>query len=68
MQVHPPERNVSNNLVVCEPPACSLHFHMSSSDYARLGVFSTESAPGIIIAHGRSKHGEGRERKEGSLW
>ena len=38
----------------CEPPLCSLHFHMDTSEYARLGVFSTESAPGIIIAHGIS--------------
>ena len=36
----------------CEPPLCSLHFHMDSSEYWRLGVYSDESAPGIIVAHG----------------
>ena len=29
---------------------------MDTSAYARLGVFSTESAPGIIIAHGIPEH------------
>ena len=36
-------------------PSCSLHFHMgSSTDYRRLslGVYSRDSAPGIIVAHG----------------
>ena len=36
----------------CEPPLCSLHFHMDTSEYARLGVYSEASAPGIIVAHG----------------
>ena len=49
-QIHPPD--VDGDPVNCEPPLCSLHFHMDTSDYARLGIFSTESAPGIIIAHG----------------
>ena len=26
---------------------------MDTTDYARLGVYSTDSAPGIIVAHGR---------------
>ena len=42
--------------VNCEPPDCSLHFHMDTSDYARLGVYSTASAPGIIVAHGTVIH------------
>ena len=33
-------------------PSCSLHLHMSSSQYWRTGVYSQQSAPGIIIAHG----------------
>lgn len=52
LQIHPPDEDVAGNPVNCEPPQCSLHFHMDTSAYARLGVFSTESAPGIIIAHG----------------
>ncbi|CAI8030523.1 Sortilin-related receptor [Geodia barretti] len=50
--IHPPDLDVYGNPVNCEPPLCSLHFDMDTSAYARLGVFSTESAPGIIIAHG----------------
>ena len=52
LQIHPPDVDVYGNQVNCEPPSCSLHFHMDTSLYARLGVFSTESAPGIIVAHG----------------
>ena len=34
-------------------PECSLHFHMdTSTDYRRIGVYSRDSAPGIIVAHG----------------
>ena len=29
---------------------------MDTSDYARLGVYSTSAAPGLIIAHGRHSH------------
>ena len=36
----------------CEVPLCSLHFHMYSTDFSHLGVYSRSSAPGIIIAHG----------------
>ena len=39
----------------CELPLCSLHFHMDTSEYARLGVYSEASAPGIIVAHGEWK-------------
>lgn len=39
----------------CYLPTCSLHFHMgSSTNYRRLGVYSRNSAPGIIVAHGNS--------------
>ena len=35
-------------------PTCSLHFHMGSSkDYSQIGVYSRNSAPGIIVAHGK---------------
>ena len=37
----------------CEPPRCSLHLHMGTSEYARLGVYSQASAPGIILALGK---------------
>ena len=36
----PPEVDLTGAPVLCEPPACSLHFHMASSEYARLGVYS----------------------------
>ena len=36
----PPEFNLTGAPVLCEPPACSLHFQMASSEYARLGVYS----------------------------
>ena len=48
----PPEDAAGNP---CEPPLCSLHFHMDTSEYARLGVYSEASAPGIIVAHGEWK-------------
>ena len=38
--VTPPEFYLNGSLVLCEPPACSLHFHMDTSEYARLGVYS----------------------------
>ncbi|XP_065920049.1 VPS10 domain-containing receptor SorCS1-like [Dysidea avara] len=47
-----PEVDINQNAIDCELPSCSLHFHMSSSEYSRLGVYSVSSAPGIIIAHG----------------
>ena len=50
--VRPPAEDINNVPTNCEPPLCSLHFHMGTSDYARLGVYSQDSAPGIIIAHG----------------
>ena len=57
---------MNGNTIICEPPDCSLHFHMDTSAYARLGVYSTDSAPGIIVAHGEGGR-EGREEwKEGS--
>lgn len=40
------------DIIFLMQPACSLHFHMSNSEYSRLGVYSLSSAPGIIIAHG----------------
>ena len=36
----PPEVDLSGSPVLCEPPSCSLHFHMDTSQYARLGVYS----------------------------
>lgn len=50
--IRAPLEDVAGLPVLCEPPLCSLHFHMSSSEYARLGVYSQDSAPGIIVAHG----------------
>ena len=38
--VMPPEVDLNDAPVLCEPPKCSLHFHMASSEYARLGVYS----------------------------
>ena len=38
--ITPPETDLSGAPVMCEPPSCSLHFHMASSEYARLGVYS----------------------------
>ena len=35
-----PDRYKNGTEVNCNPPQCSLHFHMSTSDYARLGVYS----------------------------
>ncbi|CAI7997763.1 VPS10 domain-containing receptor SorCS2 [Geodia barretti] len=48
----PPDVDVDGRALNCRPPVCSLHLHMDSSAYARLGVYSTPSAPGLIIAHG----------------
>ena len=56
IQVAPPDEDVNGIAINCEPPDCSLHFHMDTSDYARLGVYSTASAPGIIVAHGTVIH------------
>ncbi|CAI7997761.1 Sortilin-related receptor (Fragment) [Geodia barretti] len=50
----PPDVDVDGRALNCRPPVCSLHLHMDSSAYARLGVYSTPSAPGLIIAHGHS--------------
>ncbi|CAI7997767.1 Sortilin-related receptor (Fragment) [Geodia barretti] len=47
----PPDVDVDGRALNCRPPVCSLHLHMDSSAYARLGVYSTPSAPGLIIAH-----------------
>ena len=38
--VSPPQFDLKGVPLLCEPPQCSLHFHMDSSDYARLGVYS----------------------------
>ena len=54
LQLLPPERDVDGSELNCEPPSCYLHLHMDTTEYARLGVYSTDSAPGIIIAHGQS--------------
>jgi hypothetical protein len=48
----PPDYDVNGRALNCEPPSCSLHLHMDTTNYARLGVFSTDSAPGLIVAHG----------------
>ena len=53
LQLLPPDEDINGDTINCEPPNCSLHLHMDSTNYARLGVYSTESAPGIIVAHGR---------------
>jgi hypothetical protein len=38
--ISPPETDLSGVPILCEPPSCSLHFHMDTSAYARLGVYS----------------------------
>ena len=38
--VTPPKVDMNGAPLLCEPPSCSLHFHMASSEYARLGVYS----------------------------
>ena len=50
--VTPPSHYKNSTQVNCQPPLCSLHFHMDTTEYARLGVYSLASAPGIIVAHG----------------
>ena len=35
---------------------------MDTSEYARLGVYSTDSAPGIIVAHGEGRGKRGGRR------
>ena len=50
--VTPPNHYKNGTQVNCQPPSCSLHFHMDTTEYARLGVYSLASAPGIIVAHG----------------
>ncbi len=42
--VTPPDRYQDGSVVNCDPPACSLHLHMSTSEFARLGVFSLVSS------------------------
>ncbi len=54
--VRPPAEGVGGSPLLCEPPLCSLHFHMDTSEFARVGVYSQESAPGIIVAHGEQRH------------
>ena len=50
--ITPPSHYKNSTQVNCQPPSCSLHFHMGTTEYARLGVYSLASAPGIIVAHG----------------
>ena len=38
--ISPPETDLTGAPILCEPPSCSLHFHMGSSAYARLGIYS----------------------------
>ena len=38
--ISPPETDLGGTPLLCEPPGCSLHFHMDTSAYARLGVYS----------------------------
>ena len=38
--ISPPETDLSGIPILCEPPGCSLHFHMGTSAFARLGVYS----------------------------
>ena len=38
--ISPPETDLSGVPILCEPPGCSLHFHMDTSAFARLGVYS----------------------------
>ena len=52
LQLRPPEVYLNGTEVKCEPPDCSLHLHIDTTSYSRLGVYSTDSAPGIIVAHG----------------
>ena len=41
--VVPPDRYSDGTTVNCDPPQCSLHLHMDSTSYARLGVYSRVS-------------------------
>ena len=50
--VTPPDYYKNGTPVNCQPPLCSLHFHMDTTSYSRLGVYSLDTAPGIILAHG----------------
>ena len=38
--ISPPETDLTGAPILCEPPGCSLHFHMDTSAFARLGVYS----------------------------
>ena len=38
--VSPPSSRLDGSTSNCEPPSCSLQFHMDNSDYGRLGVYS----------------------------
>ena len=38
--ISPPETDLIGVPILCEPPGCSLHFHMDTSAFARLGVYS----------------------------
>ena len=38
--ISPPQTDPTGVPILCEPPDCSLHFHMDTSEYARLGVYS----------------------------
>ena len=43
--ISPPETDLGGTPILCEPPGCSLHFHMDTSAYARLGVYSQVFPP-----------------------
>ena len=47
--ISPPETDLNGTPILCEPPGCSLHFHMDTSAYARLGVYSQVYACTYII-------------------
>ena len=38
--ISPPQTDQTGVPILCKPPGCSLHFHMDTSEYARLGVYS----------------------------
>lgn len=49
--ISPPETDLSGAPILCEPPSCSLHFHMASSEYARLGIYSQVHSCVNIMKH-----------------
>ena len=51
--IEAPSVDVNGNAINCTLPSCSLHLFMQTSAYATLGVYSHQSALGLIASHGR---------------